>query len=58
MYKIRIIYKKPINAIVQSSLFKQNKQACETVLTGFLFFTIVIGFIVFSWGLTPEIVSQ
>jgi hypothetical protein len=58
MDKRRIIYIKPINAIVQSSLFKQHKQACETVLTGFLFFAIMIGFIVFSWGLTPEIVSQ
>ena len=58
MDKSLIMYKKPINAIVQSSLFKQHKQACETALTGFLFFTIVIGFIVFSWGLTHEIVSQ
>lgn len=58
MNLIRIIYIFPVYTVKQFSLFKQYRQACETVLTGILFFAIAIGIIAFSWGLTPEVVSQ
>ena len=58
MRQRRIIYKKPISAVIQSNLFKQYKQTCETVVTGILFYTIVVCLVLLSWGLTPITVSQ
>ena len=58
MCQRRIIYKNPISAVIQSNLFKQYKQTCETVVTGILFYTIVVCLVVLSWGLTPITVSQ
>ena len=58
MCQRRIIYKNPISAVVQFSLFKQYKQICETVVTGILFYTIVVCLVLLSWGLTPITVSQ
>lgn len=58
MNLIRIIYIFPVYTVKQFSLFKQYRLTWETVLTGILFFAIAIGIIGFSWGLTPEIVSQ
>lgn len=58
MSQRRIIYKNPISAVIQSNLFKQYKQTCETVVTGILFYTIVVCLVVLSWGLTPITVSQ
>ncbi len=58
MCQRRIIYKNPISAVVQFSLFKQYKQTCETVVTGILFYTIVVCLVLLSWGLTPITVSQ
>jgi hypothetical protein len=54
----RIIYIFPVYTEKQVSLFKQYRLTWETVLTGILFFAIAIGIIGFSWGLTPEVVSQ
>ena len=58
MCQRRIIYKNPISAVIQSNLFKQYKQTCETVVTGILFYTIVVCLVLLSWGLTPITVSQ